>query len=430
MIKTPASRENPVTKEKPPTKKGRLMSQFFEVSLSGLQHVAAVTKSAEAMAAYITLSAGVDGNLKKTAARACTHGALSIQQRTGIGRNSPAMKRAILDLIDCGVLREPESPDLTDSSEVVVKVPPISSDVPQIRYFVDDKRTDWIRIAMAFTMSSDERDEVDLLHMKQATLYGILNDVRGGFVGPQDFRIRISKGRTTCDALLVYVAMMACQEWREFGSVEPTVVSGRFRATSDDVGTICGGRDWFYVSALEPSSLRVSDEFCRFALGGTVEDEANAVLKSRLRVEHAINELRRLHLLYPVDVLWDSDPLDPVDGKDARVITTLYVHDDWLKTHRQAQHRVDEILRKTDTVLGSDEFEVIDASTRATLSRHVNSGQYRYIASKDELDCITLLRQFRVRWLPLDEHGVSQIKQDLIRTNEYIEMLENELFGQ
>ena len=390
---------------------------FFEVSLSGLQ--AASSKQAEpAMpAVYVCLSAGVDNS--KTEPRSCTHGERSAQRRLAKGLFlKKEIAAAITSLLQQGLLVDRAPADgVRKLRATTYEVSP-------------DRTEDLLAVAHDFIgmqVFKDGKRRKRKLNPGVANLSGMLRTCSS-----LDTTISLDQSKT--DMLQTFFCLLAKQDFKAHGGVDPRAVSGTFDdckpgenpVHDSSLLSVGDGQVAHVRFAVAPEELVPSKKFAREVFG-SIAREKSCKAKPEVRLAHAIEQLIRAELLYRVAVLWDGDPRR---SEKAKPLATIAIRGSWLP-------QIDESTVRLETSMGEfsarkeidkllDAWGVLPKSQQYTgqgESVFAHSGIYRYVVPNKHLKRWVLLEQYRVRWWAATDDNLTGLSFDDHRTQNYLLMI-------
>lgn len=363
---------------------------FFQCNLTLAKDVAS-RGSLDALVALIVLSFGVDQKGKHPS-RTSTHGAQSIQERSGMsyGRASAAIKE--LQVLNA------------------IKTPGAECAEKRARYQLANPDAGWICIDHGFVEGP------------RAPLKSLLSRDLSAAAG----KPRITKQQAQKDILLTFIALHEAQDFGRFGGVDPKVIAGEFQRISEeenifqipDVCALEGHPLYCVVSAKEPLRQRLSSSFANRVLGSDCAGTSQANVEDRMG--HAVLQLRKLKLIYTIHVIWDMNPIR--FAEDAAPVATLFVKGTPLRRlERGLQYAVDATLKRTLTVSGNEQFYPDGKGRWKSFAQ--DSGQHRYIVANRDAEFVRLVSQIRVRWWAFSKDSIAGIELDRRRLAEQMVLL-------
>lgn len=390
---------------------------FFEVSLSGLQ--AASSKQAESAmpAVYVCLCAGVDNS--KPTPRSCTHGKRAMRSRLDKGLFE---KKDIVEAIN----------NLLQQRLIVERAP--ANDVHKLRETTfevsPDRMGDLVAVAhdflgMQFFKEGKKRSKK--LNPGVANLSGMLRNCHS-------LDTTISVAQTKTDMLQAFFCLLAKQNFKTHGGVDPQAVSAAFEdckpgenpVHDSSLLSVGDGQVAHVRFAVAPEELIPSKKFAREVFG-SIAREKSCKARPEVRLAHAIEQLIRAELLYRVAVLWDGDPRR---SEKAKPMATIAIRGSWLP-------QIDESTERLETSMGEfsarkqidkllDAWGVLPKSQQYTgqgESVFAHSGIYRYVVPNKHLKRWVLLEQYRVRWWAATDDNLTGLGFDDHRTQNYLLMI-------
>lgn len=371
---------------------------YFLLSREEMQRIDSLGGSHYEMASYIVLSCGINS---RQGGRHSTHGAKSVQRRTGMSYRRA--QSSIAWLIEHGFLWPADSNGLLGSQgSAGTSHEPI--------YLVSGRADRCTPVSQAFL--SDGGADAD----SQPNLASLFQLVSG--------RDEMPRSRAVMDALLAYVNLLDAQDIGTFGGVDPAVWSYPLSSVRDET-------DPAVVEANGPLSAKGAAELVTIEAGEVIKSPGYEWLSKVLggcsstvsaeepalerRFEKALNSLRTHRLVYDVIELWEGDP----HCRSAEPWGTLYVSCKWARrSEPQAAFEVHEELwasgardRDEDFAKGADSLPWL------------GTGQYRFFRPSRAHQHIHAIGQLRVRPWPSDEATVSGRKLDERRTQSYIDWI-------
>lgn len=371
--------------------KGSPTSGFAQMSFEALKSICAAGGGHKDLAAYIVLASGVSGRHN----RYCTHGATSIEQRTGISRR--AAEGALKWLDENGFIRRPSE------GEPKYLGNGAKSRSLQVRWVLNDAEDLDLQVCRQFIDGIKS-------HPGPAPLAKMLADIDG------DGR-DITRPQAISDAILLYAALMREQDFDDCAGVDPSAWWQRFEPDHDEGHiTPVPGVDAVMVTVKESSQSQTTWNFIEKVLGQLPDDqEGRDQVASRFwRAARALSAQR---LTYRVLVLWQGDPLDPKTRRQAAPVATQYINDSWArKIDPHLQYDTNRAAWRVGTRDAYSDFS--DARSTGSLP-FTNSGSYRYmVRSGAEKNCY-LVGQLRVRYWPKTKAVVQGRQVEQRRTEQY-----------
>lgn len=353
---------------------------FIQMSLDALKAINRMDGGYNELAAYIVLCSGVNG---RHAGRYCTHGAKSVEKRSGMSYRTAEKALAWLD--EHGFIREPQGTDPRFLGKT-------ASRANAVNWVLLDEHAG-LNIAVS-------RQFVDGTASKDSPLKRLLLEVNG--------TEEIARGQAVTDAILVFASLMREQDFGECAGVDPDKLHQTLQPIEDDED----GDGTQHVSPI-PESNRVlvtvragsdytSMQFICEALGEEVPKERDQLLVDRFW--HAIAELRRVQLLYRVLVLWNGDPLKPEQRRKAEPIATHYINDRWART--MDPHLQTEVHKAIYRTGARDAYSDFGGHSEAEGNPFAGTGRYRYMTTAKSQKQTHLIGQVRVRYWPANASTV------------------------
>lgn len=364
-------------------------SGFLQMSLQTLRAIADQGGSYKDLAAYIVLASGISGRH----GRLCTHGAKSIEQRTGMSRR--AAENALEWLQENGFIRPPGDGE------------------PE---YLGKARARGLKVRWVLA----DAEDLDVAVCRQ-----FIEGVKGQAIPPLKKMLTaidgdgdtITRSQAIIDALILYAALMKEQDFDEFAGVAPNAWRQEFEPDHEEGHiTPVPGTNGVMVTVKESNRSLSTLKFIEKVMGLIPEDkeERELVLK---RFWNAASQLNSHRLTYRVLVLWQGNPLDAKVGRNAEPLATQYINDKWArKLDPQLQYEVNRAAWRAGTR---------DAYTDFTEAQHngslpfVGSGSYRYMVRSGAEKTCCLLGQLRVRYWPKTASTVQGREVERRRTEKF-----------
>lgn len=345
-------------------------SGFLQMSLSLLKSIADQGGSYKDLAAYIVLASGVSGKN----GRLCTHGAKSIEQRTGMTYR--AAEGALEWLEEAGCIRKPQEGEAKFLGKG-------NSRGQAVRWVLQD--ADDLDVAVCRQFVEGIKGHANMPPLKK-----MLAEIDGNGHS-------ITRPQAITDAIILFAALMKEQDFDGWAGVNPEAWRQEFEPDHEEGHlTAVPGTNAVMVTVKESDDGEARWKFLEKLYGPRPEDEAErASITSRFWL--AWHALRSLRLTYRVLILWQGDLSNAKTARQASPIATQYINDSWArKLDPHLQYEVNRAAWRTGA---RDAYS--DLSARETESiPFVNSGSYRYmVRSGAEKNC-TLIGQLRVRYWP------------------------------
>lgn len=353
------------------------------------------------MATYVVLSSGINS---RRGGRHSTHGAKSVQRRTGMSYRQA--QNSIAWLVEHAFLW-PTTPDEPHGSYRS------AGSGRDALYLVSGSADRCTPISQAL-LSEAGHDS------REPSLVSLFLNVSG--------YDEIPRCRAVIDVLLTYVGLLDAQDFGTFGGVDPRVWGYRLHPVDDEIEpavvtakTSLGAKrnaELVTVEAMKGAHVPAY-EWLSQMLGGHSSNEPTEGPALASRFERALKTLRVHLLVYDVIELWDGDPLSDAGRRRAEPWCTLYVSSKWARrSEPQAAFEVHEVLwtsgardRREDFAEGVDSFPWL------------GTGEYRYLRPIRARQQIHAIGQLRARPWPSDEATVSGRKLDQRRTQSYVDWI-------
>ena len=364
-------------------------SGFIQMSLTKLRAIHQSDAGYNELAAYIVLCSGVNGRQPD---RLCTHGAKSVSHRSGMSYRSA--EKAIEWLKDNGVIRLPSEnePRFLGKRETRSTM---------VRYVINDD--DCLDVAVSQIFVEGVKGS-----SKDAPLKRILFEVDGDD--------EIPRAQAVMDAIVLFAALMKEQDFGACAGVDPDAWHHAFEPIDDDedgdgsshVQRLPNSKN-VMVTVKESSQNYAIMKFVDSVFGAAVETEKREILSARFW--HAMHQLRQLGLIYQVHVLWDGNPLDRKQRRQAEPWATQYIKDAWA---RQVDPYLQHIVNNAAWRTGARDANIDFSDGQPSF---VGSGRYRYIIRAVAQKRAFLVGQLRVRYWAANESTVRGREQEKQRTN-------------
>lgn len=369
---------------------------FIQMSLDALKAISRTDGGYNELAAYIVLCSGVNG---RHAGRYCTHGAKSVEKRSGMSYRSA--EKALSWLSQYGFIREPQGIDpkflgktasRANSVQWVLLDEPSGLDVAVSRQFVDGTKG----------------------ASKDSPLKRLLLEVNG--------TEEIPRGQAVIDAILVFASLMREQDFGECAGVDPEKLHQSLPPIADDED---GDGTKHVVPIPESNGVLVtvragsdstSMQFICDAFGEEVPKERDQLMVDRFW--NAIAELRRVQLLYRVLVMWNGNPLKPEQRRKSEPIATHYINDRWART--MDPHLQTEVHRAIYRTGARDAYCDFGGQSEIDGNPFAGSGRYRYMVTAKGQKQTHLIGQVRVRYWPANASTVRGRNLEKRRTESFL----------
>lgn len=367
---------------------------FIQMSLDALKAISRNDGGYNELAAYIVLCSGVNG---RHAGRYCTHGAKSVEKRSGMSYRTAEKALAWLD--EHGFIREPQGTDPRFLGKT-------ASRANSVHWVLRDEH-DGLNVAVS-------RQFVDGTVSKDSPLKRLLLEVNG--------TEEIARGQAVTDAILVFASLMREQDFGECAGVDPDKLHQTLQPIEDDedgdgtqhVSPIPGSNQ--VLVTVSAGSDCASTQFIYESLGEEVPKERNQLLVDRFC--HAIAELRRVQLLYRVLVLWNGDPLKPEQRRKSEPIATHYINDRWART--MDPHLQTEVHKAIYRTGARDAYGDFGGHSAIEGNPFAGSGRYRYMTTAKSHKHTHLIGQVRVRYWPANASTVRGRDLERRRTESFL----------
>ncbi len=251
---------------------------FFLASVSVLERIAQKAGPKE-MAAYLVLCGGVNGYQP---GRFCTHGAKSVDTRTGMSRREST--DAIQWLSDEGIIRPPHPQEPQWIGTMLTRA-------NQVTWVIcDDEELD-VAISQSFLAPTG--------NSRRSQLQRLLQDIR---CTPE-----ISTPMAQSDAILLFMGLLRDQDYGAWNGVRPTLLHQLYAPApvKEHGGDLCAaipGTDRVVI-AVEPSGpWHFDPSLCAELFRG------QSGISPTSRLTHGLKELLRLRMVHDVLTLWEGDP--------------------------------------------------------------------------------------------------------------------------
>jgi hypothetical protein len=352
-------------------------SGFTQMSLAALKAIVAEGGGHNDMATYIVLCSGVNNRQKS---RVCTHGTKSVSSRSGISYR--AAQKSIDWLIEKGFIRAPshEEPSFLGKT---------ASRATAVRYVIEDEHSLDVAVSNQFI------DTVGAQDSPLKKIIGLVNNFED-----------IPRSVAVMDCLILFASLMKEQDFADCAGVDPDVWHQKFEPADEsdsdfEQEVAVPNSNGVLVAVQEVNETTAASSFIFDVFGEPViDDEHKAFIKKRFW--YAIQELKRLKLIYRVLVLWHGNPLDHKQRKRSEPIATHYINDAWARSlDPYLQHETHKTAWRTGARDASIDFNG-DQDTPA----FAHSGKYRYIVHQDSVKNTFLVGQLRVRWWAANESTV------------------------
>ncbi len=372
---------------------------FFQVNLDRLTEIVRSGLRSDCLFAQVVLAGGVNGHLAE--ARASTHGANSVNDRTFMGK--PAADRAI-DMLSRGGFLEP-APDPTHKSHA--------------RWYVDRHCTPDVAISQKFLEKQEKTSREKWVRGR-----GRLSDLYCGTRAAPGFPIDYARS----DALLMYFQLHKHQDFGRFGGVSPACAEVRFTPAStidgDGIDHVleAAHEGWSLVTENEPRCQPdLSAKFLETALPEVPSwDDAPSVAD---RGVHALKELQRVGLIYSAAVVWQADPVLDLSGR-MEPLYTLYVKGAWTdELETSLQYAINNAVIQSGTRSGVDVY----GASRGTTADYHGRGRHSYFLPDEYLKKAVLLKQLRVRWWPHNEDTIVGLNRDRQRNDDWADDIASDM---
>lgn len=365
-------------------------SGFTQMSLSALKSIAAKDGSYKDLAAYIVLASGVSGKH----GRLCTHGATSIEQRTGMSRR--AAEGALEWLEENGFIRPPGEGE------------------PK---FLGKGQARGMKVRWVLA----DEDELDVAVCRQ-----FIEGIKGHATTPPLKRMlaeidgnghSITRGQAITDSIVLFAALMKEQDFDDCAGVDPSAWRQEFEPDHDEGHvTAVPGTGAVMVTVKETDKSFATWRFLEKVFGPRPEDEDGRKLVEA-RFWLAANALNSLRLTYRVLVLWQGDPLDPKQRRHATPVATQYINDSWAR--KLDPHLQYDTNRAAWRIGARDAYaDFMDKREEGSLP-FVGSGSYRYIVRAGAEKSCNLVGQLRVRYWPKTASTVQARQVEKRRTEKF-----------
>lgn len=379
---------------------------YFQISMTGVRHVIQ-NADKRAAAVYTALTSGVD-HRNTSSPRACTHGALAVEARTGLDRKNcvPALVEELVG-IDA-IQRTHESP----GPERVGK----TGEHP-VRFLVDPERLDdLVDIDQRF-LDPCHGSRRRAARRRPAT---VISDFM------RLIHLASQRGsRPFTDALLLFFALHQRLDYGTYAGVDPKAAhaetsplreEGRPIDDISHVMRVPGNERHRVVLVQESGFPRINATFAQALFKDLPGLDGEAPWD---RAAAALSILRSLNLVSSAHVLWSANPLTRAS---AAPIATLYVKGGAAFTDgRHLQHDIDAALKKTGTITGRELYPRDADESKAAFA---GSGVYRYILQAGQVDASVVLTQLRLKHVADSDSHRNGLAIENLRCNGYRDLLD------
>lgn len=217
------------------------------------------------------------------------------------------------------------------------------------------------------------------------------------------------------DALVVFFGLHEHQDFFQYAGVDPRIVHAQFRPIDPQrhdgmrpESAIGDQSGWKLVNLVpHPRMESPCAQFIEETLGCIPSWEGAPSLVERFKL--AIQNLKKVGLLYRIHVLWNGDPTRQTGSLTSKPHYTLYVHDSWDTTLEQSlQADIRDTAAATGTVTGSE----ILVDIRGKRARAAGMDVFSYVLPESEIKDAVLLTQFRARWWATDKANLDLLDGD------------------
>lgn len=381
---------------------------YFQISLSGLRYVIQHT-GVQTTAVYTALAAGVD-HRNALGPRACTHGALAVEARTGLDRKN-CVPMFLETLSNIGSIRQAD--DTPDNAL------PGKAGAHAVRCHVDPERLDdLVDIDQRFL---DPRHG-SRRHAAKRRRAAVISD----FMRLIHAMASQRGSRPFTDALLLFLALHQRLDYGTYAGVDPKAAHAEMSPLQDERGPIddishvmrVPGNGRHRVVLVQESGFpRINAVFAQALfkdIPGGVEGEAPWD-----RAAAALSILRSLNLVSSAHVLWSANPLTQAS---AAPIATLYVKGGAAFTDgRHLQHDIDAALKNTGAITGR---ELYPRDAEGSKAAFAGSGVYRFIVQAGQVDASVVLTQLRLKHVADSDSHRNGLAIENLRSDGYREFLD------